>query len=84
MYGCSYFPVESTSEMLKEWSHFFCPFDTSMMDAFDLLDLFLPTSGPVNRHDRMYRSVTEFNLLGFRRGSTTNLFERKLFSLHFT
>ncbi|XP_067941424.1 proteasome activator complex subunit 4B-like [Watersipora subatra] len=51
----TYFPIEATGEMLKEWKHLLCPFDMSMSDALELLDLFLPTSAPLHRHDRMYR-----------------------------
>jgi hypothetical protein len=29
--------------MLKEWKNLLCPFDTSMTNAFEMFNLFLPT-----------------------------------------
>ena len=40
---CSYFPVESTKEMLEEWKPLLCPFDTAMLDGMDYFGEFLPT-----------------------------------------
>lgn len=39
----SYFPIESTKEMLEEWKPLLCPFDTSMLDGMDYFGEFLPT-----------------------------------------
>lgn len=52
-----FFGPEATQEMLDEWRPYQCPFDTAMIDVFELYSLFLPTTGPVERHDRMYRSA---------------------------
>ena len=52
---CRYWDVGATQEMLDEWRPLRCPFDMTMIDSFELMALFLPTSGPVDRHDKMYR-----------------------------
>ena len=51
----SYFPVESTQEMLDEWQPLLCPFDTAMLDAAEYFAEFLPTVLAVNQHQFGYR-----------------------------
>jgi len=42
---CRFFPPEATQEMLDEWRQLQCPFDMTMIDAFEQYSLFLPTTG---------------------------------------
>ena len=53
----SYFPVESTQEMLDEWRPLLCPFDESMNKGIAYLDLFLPTLLPPEQHQFGFKSV---------------------------
>ena len=48
----SYFPPESTQEMLEEWRPLLCPFDLSMVEALAYISEFLPTLLPLDVHDR--------------------------------
>lgn len=52
---CSYFPVESTQEMLDEWKPLLCPFDASMIEAAEYFSDFLPTLVPIENQDLSYK-----------------------------
>ena len=51
----SYFPVESTQEMLEEWRPLLCPFDITIIKGLGYLDLFLPTVLPEHEMDQGFR-----------------------------
>jgi len=54
LYG-SYFPSESTQEMLEEWRPLLCPFDVTIMKGLQYLELFLPTNQKVDEMDNGFR-----------------------------
>ena len=49
-FSSSYFPLESTQEMLDEWRPLLCPFDMSMLEGVNLLAEFLPTTMRAGEH----------------------------------
>lgn len=51
----TYFTVESTQEMLDEWTPLMCPFDVTMHKAMSYFELFLPTSLPPEQHEKGFR-----------------------------
>ena len=51
---CSYFPVESTQEMLEEWRPLLCVYDMSMIDATSFMSYFMPTLVAPDQHHRGY------------------------------
>lgn len=44
-----YFPIESTQEMLDEWRPLLCPFDISVIEGLQFMELFLPTHMDVDK-----------------------------------
>ena len=52
---CSYFPVESTQEMLDEFRPKLCVFDTSMSEGVEYLCRFLPVIMKPEEQDRGFR-----------------------------
>ncbi|XP_060589859.1 proteasome activator complex subunit 4B-like [Ruditapes philippinarum] len=51
----TYFPAESTQEMLDEWRPLLCPFDVTVIKALQYLDLFLPTNLMEHEMDKGFR-----------------------------
>ncbi|KAL3873182.1 hypothetical protein ACJMK2_036330 [Sinanodonta woodiana] len=51
----TYFPVESTQEMLDEWRPLICPYDTTIVKALGYMDHFLPTNLPPEHHDKGFK-----------------------------
>lgn len=51
----TYFPAESTQEMLDEWRPLLCPFDVTIMKGLSYLDRFLPTNLPEEQMDQGFR-----------------------------
>ena len=50
-----YFPLEATSEMLKEWRPLLCPFDITMAMGIGLFEAFLPTKISPTYSDRGFK-----------------------------
>ena len=53
--NCSYFPLESTQEMLDEWRPLMCLFDVTMVEAMYFFEYFLPTKLQPDQQDRGYK-----------------------------
>ena len=51
----SYFPVESTEEMLEEWRPLLCPFDVTIVEGLKYIAMFIPVSMPPEHKDRGFK-----------------------------
>ena len=66
-YARIYFNVNATKEMLEEWRPLMCPFDLSMVNAFERFDLFLPTLLREHEINSGFKYVfSQFNFIKFK------------------
>jgi len=55
--SCSYFPIETTREVIEEWRPLLCPFDMTMLEGCNALAEFLPIILKPEELDQGYKYV---------------------------